>query len=236
MTLSIDDLVTQQIERWEQSQALAGEAQRAKGQQRPVITISRCFGARGIALGKMIAERLGFDVYERELVERIAQSAKVRERLVETLDSRLQSRIHDRISSQFASGTFSASDYLEHLSRLVLTIGQHGRAVVVGRGAHHILEPERTLRLRAIADLDSRVRHVAERSHMSPEKARVHVLRVDAERSAYISWHFSVRIDDVSYYDLVLNTGTLGLELCTRLVVEAFEARFGTPKAAARAD
>ena len=44
-----------------------------------VITISRQFGAAGITLGKMVAEKLGYDFYDRIIIQKIAEQANVSE-------------------------------------------------------------------------------------------------------------------------------------------------------------
>ena len=229
MTANIDQIINRQIERWEKTKRLSRGVGEAVRLQRPVITISRTHGARGKRLGRMIAAALGFELYDREIAERIAESAQVRERLVETLDDKVQVRIQSQLSEQFQKGFFTSNDYLEHLSHVVVAIGQHGEAVIVGRGAQFILDRSQTLCVRITAPLEMRIRKVAQQKNISDQRARSEVLRVDAERQAYARWHFNKEIDDAGQYDLVLNTGTLALEICSKLVTDAFVGRFGEP-------
>jgi cytidylate kinase len=43
---------------------------------------------------------------------------------------------------------------------VINTIAEHGRAVIVGRGANLILPPEKRFSIRVIADRDLRIRNV----------------------------------------------------------------------------
>ena len=72
-------------------------------------------------------------------------------------------------------GGFAPSDYLRNLSQVVLTLGRHGKSVIVGRGAHLILEPAHTLRVRCYAPLEWRVEQIAQRERISLAGARARV-------------------------------------------------------------
>lgn len=223
---SLEQMVSRQIERWERQGREAQRSGGAQGEQQPVITISRAYGSRGREVGRLVAERLGFDLYDKELVERVADSAQVRQQVVETLDSRVRDQISRWLVSQFDSGTFTSSEYLDHLSRVLVTLGQHGKAVIVGRGAHRVLESRQTLRVRVTAPLEERIAHVAEAAGLEPAEARARVLKVDAEREAYARHHFNASIGDAEQYDIVLNTGALPLETCAKIIETSFVDRF----------
>ncbi len=227
MARSIDQLVNQQVLRWAAEARAASERDKGGGeQQQPMITISREFGGRGAEIGKLVAERLGFRFYAQEIVHEIARQAHVRQQLVESLDERLQDRIGQWVTELMQGGVFAPSDYLWNLSQVVFTLGRHGRGVIIGRGAHLILAPESTLRVRAYAPLDARIEYVMAREGLDRIEARAYTLRVDAERIAFYRQHFNVDVADPLLYDVMLNTGTMSVELCADLVEKAFRARF----------
>lgn len=227
MAGSVEAVVNRQILKWEQaSRATTRELREMLG-SKPLITLSSAYGSRGWEVGRQVAEMLDFDFFDRELVEKIAASANVRQRLVESLDERAQDWITEHITRQFEQEVFSTSDFLRHLSRVVLTISQHGRAVVVGRGSQFILRPESTLRVRTTAPLDARIRAVAELDGLGAPDARALVLRRDAERAAFARLHFNHDVSQPEHYDLVLNTAALDPAQAAELVHRAFALRFG---------
>ena len=222
---SIDHFVDQQILRWQEQRRIA-ERKRPGGQQ-PTICISREYGARGAAMGRVVAERLGFRFYAQELIHDIAEAADVRQQVVESLDERVQDGISELISSLIKRGVFAPSDYLRNLSKVVLTLANHGKGVIIGRGAHFILDVDTTLRVRVIAPLPTRIARIVERDGLSEGQARGVILRIDAERAAFHKQHYGADAGDPVNYDLVINAGTLGLEGGADATVRAFERRFG---------
>jgi len=227
MARSIDQLVNQQVLRW--ATEAKANAERESGrveQQQPMITISREFGGRGAEIGKLVAERLGFRFYAQEIVHEIARQAHVRQQLVESLDERLQDRIGQWVTEMMQGGVFAPSDYLWNLSQVVVTLGRHGRGVIIGRGAHLILAPGSTLRVRAYAPLETRIKYVMNREGLDRAEARAFMLKIDADRMAFYRQHFNVDVANQLLYDMMLNTGTMSVDLCADLVAGAFRARF----------
>ena len=64
----------------------------------PVITISRQFGAGGITLGESVAEKLGYTFYHDDIIEMIAERAKVSEEGVAALENESGGRLMNFIS------------------------------------------------------------------------------------------------------------------------------------------
>jgi cytidylate kinase len=225
---SIDQFVNQQILRWQEERRIA-ERKRLEGKalQHPTICISRQYGARGAAMGRLVAERLGIGFYSQELIHDIAEAAHVRQQVVESLDERVQDGISEWVAGLIKRGVFAPSDYLRNLSKVVLTLANHGRSVIIGRGAHFILDRRTTLRVRVIAPLEARVARIAERDGLPDATAEATILRIDAERLAFNRQHYGADLADPANYDLVVNAGTLGLEGAAELTIAAFRFRFG---------
>lgn len=225
---SIDHFVDRQIQLWQEERRIAErKGIQGKAAQQPMVCVSRQYGARGAEMGRLVADQLGFRFYSQELIHDVAQEAHVREQLVESLDERVQDSISAWVSGLIKRGVFAPSDYLRNLSRVVLTLGRHGKGVIVGRGAHFLLDPHATLRVRVIAPLETRVARIAARDDLTESEARAKILRIDGERIAFNRQHYGADISDDSNYDLVVNAGTLGIEGAADLVVRAFRGRFG---------
>ncbi len=229
MSQDIRRLVDQQIIKWHQMRAAQARAEKQaeKVGAQPIIALSREKGSLGRDVAVRVAKKLDFDLFDREIVEEIADNANVRAALVESVDNRVQDSIENWIGQQIGRSYFAHSDYLRHLSQVLLTIGRHGRAVILGRGAQFIANPEWTLRVRTIAPQALRIERIAARHGTSLQEARATTLRVDAERRAFAKRHFDTELGVAGHYDLILNTASLPPELCADLVARAFVGRFG---------
>ena len=91
-------------------------------------------GSGGRIVATRLADKLGIAIFHQEVINEMAKSADVSEKLVETLDERGLSTLEDWISSLVHERHLWPDRYMQHLMKVVGTIGKHGRAVVVGAG------------------------------------------------------------------------------------------------------
>lgn len=221
---SLLQVVERQFRRWE-LQRSRREAAPAPVPL-PIITISREFGARGEALGRLVAETTGFSFWDDELVHAVAEESGANTALLKSLDEHLRSAIEDSIEGAFLGGNYMGSEYLRRLMKLIHTIAAHGSGVVVGRGAHYVVARDRALSVRVVCPLPERVRGYAERHGLDERRARQKLEREDQARGAFIRQYFSRDPSNPSDFDLTVNTGSFPLERAVGIVLAAYEAKF----------
>jgi cytidylate kinase len=227
MSRGIEQLVNRQFMRWmEQQKVQTKREQDEPAIQKPMICFSREYGARGAEVGRLAAEKLGFQFHSQELVHEVAKQARVRQQLVASLDERARDDVEQWVTELMDGGALSPTDYLRNVTKVILTLGRHGKGVVIGRGSQYILDPKRTLRVRCFGPLEARMRRISKRDGISRGEARSKILRIDGERGAFYRQHFDKDQSDYHDYDLLLNTSTVPIEACVEMVVRAFRARF----------
>lgn len=205
---SIEQIVEEQVQRWE---ILHADEMKEK-ERIPIITVSREPGSGGRIIAKRIAELLGFDFFHGEVIQEMAESARISARLMESLDEKGISFVADWVSTLVNEKHLWPDQYLQHLMKVITTIGKHGSAVIVGRGANFILPSEKTFRIRVLAALDIRVKNVAREYGIPIEEARRRVVQTESERRAFVRKYFHENIASPVNYDLVINTGTLSVD------------------------
>jgi cytidylate kinase len=226
MTRSVEALVDEQVRRW----ALTREEQR-RDVRRPVITVARQHGARGTDLARRLAEDLGFDVFDQEIIQRIAESTHRSERVVTALDERTRELLTDWLAAFASPSYMSTAEYRSHLARVVGLVAYKGGAVIVGRGAHLILGRGQALRVLAVAPLDARVHTVMEKEGLSERAARSRIEEVEASRRAFLARQFNAAFADPADFDLVVNTAALGVEGACAVVRDALRLLAARPAA-----
>jgi cytidylate kinase len=198
-----------------------------------VITLSREPGSGGRLVAAGIAEALTYDVFHQEVLHEMAKSADVNHRLMATLDEKGLSVLDEWIASLVDSRHLWPDRYLQHLMRVVGAIGEHGGAVLVGRGANFILPPEVRFRVRVISPREDRIRHVAREFGVSEETARRRVLKTESDRKAFIRKYFHADISDPANYDLLINTAAVGINAAVSAVISAIAANRDAHRSAA---
>jgi cytidylate kinase len=218
MPRSLEALVEEQAHRWQ----LVRE-QRPSDERGPVVTISRQPGAGGGEVVRRLAEELGLDVFDREIIRQIAESTHLSERVVSTLDEKARAWLSDWLEGLASRDFLSAAEYRYQLTRIVGAIAHHGGAIIVGHGAHLVLGEGEALRVKLVSPLDARVAAVMKRNAIGEREARRQVLAVEAGRRAFVMQHFHVDLDDPARFDLILNTVRLGAAGSVALVRAALE-------------
>ena len=205
MTRSIEALVDEQARRWQ-----LVRRERSEEQHRPVVTVSRQHGAGGAEVARRLAGDLGIDLFDREIIQRIAESTHLSERVVSSLDDKDREILADWLSALSSHSYLSPMEYRYHLSRVVGAVAHHGGAVILGRGAHLILGQGKALRVLVVAPLEARVRAVMDREGLGERDARQRIVTVEADRKAFLMKHFHADFADPTTFDLVVNTAVLG--------------------------
>ncbi|MCC7491373.1 MAG: cytidylate kinase-like family protein [Fimbriimonadaceae bacterium] len=191
----------------------------------PYVAISRQYGAQGSAVAAAVAERLGYALYDRELVEAVAKDAHLQQRLIEPLDETARSDLNHWIHALLTENDLSGGQYNAALFHVLASLAAVGRAVIVGRGAHLALPADRGLRVRLYAPPEDRLRNVIAEEGL-PEKAAQRKLReVEESRQRWLREAFGERAKEPFAFDLALNTATLPRATCVDLILAALRAR-----------
>lgn len=212
-TRSIEKIVDDQVLQWQKisSKKVPGGIS--------VITISREYGGGGIIIANQLAKKLGYTLFHQEIIEEIANSAKISKRIVTTLDEKKRSVLEESISALINERHLWPDEFLKHLLKVIGTIGRHGRAVIVGRGANVILPLEKILRIRVICPLPQRIKNIAKMLKIPESEARTLVLKTDADRRSFIRKYFYIDVTDPLNYDVVVNTGRISFDTAVESIV-----------------
>ena len=229
--IDIEDVVRKQIALYRAYDIRAEREQRSgRGKEGklsfgPYLLISREKGAGGSAVGQLAGKRLGWQVFNNEIVDAIAQKANVRRELIESLDERDRATIRDVVQQFLRPQPVGTAGYLATLREILLTLGHQGDVVIVGRGAQYVLPSRFGLRVRLVAPVEVRVRRIAGEGSMSSKAARVEVERSDRERARLTRRQFGRDSRDPLNHDVIINTAELTVEAATEVVVAAVQRK-----------
>jgi cytidylate kinase len=230
MDRSLSQLVERACRHWEERRRTAA-AHRDLPTRNSVaftIAVSREVGTMGTAVAREVGNLLKWQVYDHELLERIAQEMGLRTALLESVDERQQSLLRECIGALLSAPARSdwmpllaESSYVHHLVETVLGLGVHGECVIVGRGAPFILPPATTLRVRLIGPVKERIAALKKTLRIPEKEAARQVRTVDRERHDFVRDHFLKDPADPRNYDLVLNATRLPTAAQASLIVDA---------------
>ncbi len=201
------------------------------------ITISREYGSGGGEVAQRLAQRLGWQLVDHEIVVRVAGDLGVSEEEVEAHDeysegitARILSSLQSMQPAMFAispAPTMTNTEgYQEALNRVVQGALATGHVVIVGRGGQVLLHDHRNvLHARIVAPLEQRIVYVMRREGITGDEARTRVQVKDQDRHRYLQNVYRQRPDDAHLYDITLNTSVLSLDQAVDLIILALQQK-----------
>lgn len=128
-----------------------------------IITISREFGSGGRGLGKRLADLLGFDYYDSEIISAVAKNIGMDKEYVE---KKLENHGWQSIPITYR-GTLGSANYVQssgvslllQQKKVIEEIAALGKdCVIVGRNADVILSSYQPFNIFVCADMDAKVK------------------------------------------------------------------------------
>ncbi|MGD9024272.1 MAG: cytidylate kinase-like family protein, partial [Desulfobacterales bacterium] len=148
-----------------------------------VITISRQYGAGGKTLGKMVADELGYEFADSEIIAKVAEMANVSTHWVQTVENEAGGKLSRFVSRMVSRplvdkilkgerGYIDETIYLDYLVLIIAQIADEGDVVILGRGSQYILDdhPD-AFHVLMIDAFENRVRFMQKNYEMSERRA-----------------------------------------------------------------
>lgn len=194
-----------------------------------IITISREFGSGGHSIGKIVAETLGISFYDQELLEKIAEETGFSKDFIEEaaeystaknslLFNLVMNRsLHGRTEPSPADTIYFAQ------TKIIKSLAEKERCVIVGRCSDYILQNDiDCLHVFIYSDMEDRAKRILERYGENEKPIQKRIADKDTRRKVYYS-HYTDRPWGIPQnYDLCLNSGALGEELCVNTIINIF--------------
>ena len=204
-----------------------------------VITISRQFGAGGKTLGENIAQRLGYAFADEDIIQKIAELAKVSPGWVESVEKEAGGRLSRMISRMVSKpliekilkderGYIDEQIYLDYLVVLISQMADEGDVIIMGRGSQYILnDMEEAYHVLLINSFDNRVRFIEERYEMTEHRA-VQLVKAQDKRRANLYHKLGKQdYDQPDLYHLVINTSRVSIDDASRLIIRMVQQKGG---------
>lgn len=223
----MDQMVQQQLDKWRKllDKVLKQGVKIENFKGGPVITISREPGAGGSEIARRLSKALNLDLIGGQIILHVADSAKMSRKVIQSLDEREVTLRETLLSSLFGENRPWPGEYLQHLTKVVGTIGAFGNVIMVGRGASYVLPRERTFKVRIIAPIELRIKHFMDDRGYTKAEAEQYIVKTENNRKAFVRKYFNADLTDPAHYDMIINTERISMEGATEAIIVAFSQR-----------
>jgi CMP/dCMP kinase len=198
-----------------------------------VVTISRQFGSGGAKIGREVARRLRYRYADREILTEAAKRLEAEPDSIQSMEERARS-FWERLGETFFKGgpdsayvpppipIVSPLVLFEVEREVIRAMAEVGDAVIVGRGAAHVLgNRSNVIRVFLHAPIETRVRLAIEEYGLTDETAAMAMVRkIDEQRAEFVRRLTGRHWSDATLYDASLNTALTGLDGAADLIAD----------------
>ena len=197
-----------------------------------VVTITRQFGSMGRPIAKRMAEMLGIEYYDRDLVDQAAEKLNLPVSVINEVEEKANSLAKNpffRMASPLGSGTTTTQDKIfEAQQNIIKFLAEKETCIIVGRCADFTLsEMENAIHIYIYASYEARLEHCIKDLGMEETEARRMMAAVDKARESYHVNFTGYTPDDKSHKDILIDSSLLGVEGTAEYLVELVKKKFG---------
>lgn len=199
---------------------------------RYVVTITRQFGSMGRPIARKMAEMLGIEYYDRDLVDQAAKKLNLPVSVINEVEEKANSLSKNpffRMASPLGSGTTTTQNQIfEAQQNIIKFLAEKETCVIVGRCADFTLsEMENAIHIYIYASYEARLGHCIKDLGMEEDEARRMMAAVDKARESYHMNFTGYMPDDKSHKDILIDSSLLGVEGTAEYLVELVKKKFG---------
>ena len=184
-----------------------------------VITIAREYGSGGRYIGKLVAERLGLKLYDKEFIEKMAEDTGLSEEYI--ADNEEKRLALDSFNNGYYSGLNNADELFIKESNLIKKLAEKGSCVIVGRCADFILsERQNVLKIFINSSMENKIKRAIEFYHMDSEKAEKEINKINKLRANHYKYYTDQEWREPSNYNICINSDSLGIDRAVDLICD----------------
>lgn len=206
-----------------------------------VVTLGRQFGCGAREIGKMVAQLLGINYYDKELLLEAAKSSGVAPAIFEASDERTPKFFSSLWSFNlgYYSGTLFVGDQpvkednvYQAQSQVMIDLAHKGPCVIVGRSADYILRNEtEVISIFLHSSMEDRIQRIIKRGDCKTKKAAKEMaIKQNKLRANYYDFYTDKHWGMSESYDLSIDSSKLGPEATAKLIVDYVKQRLKTMK------
>ena len=205
-----------------------------------IITISREYGSGGRLIGKLVAESLGYDFYDKEIIDMAAQESGLSPDFIKKTEQNLSSgflynlllgssysRTANGASSINGTQMLPLADQVFNAERkVILDLAKKGNCVIVGRCADYILntsdeiDSKSLLNVFIYGNLEEKLKRIEDLYKEPEQAAKKTIQQIDKRRANHYNTFTEATWGDRKNYDIMINSSTAGIEETARLISE----------------
>ena len=182
-----------------------------------IITVSREYGSGGRYIGKLVADKLGIKLYDKEFIIKLAEETGLSEEYIKNNEQKRD--ILDSLNNGYYSRTNNADELFIKESELIKELANKESCVIVGRCADFILkDKDNVIKVFVYSNMEDKIKRATEFYGLDKNKAEKEIKRIDKLRANHYKYYTEKDWNNHNNYDICINSDTLGVEKSAEII------------------
>ena len=184
-----------------------------------IITLSREYGSGGRYIGKLVAEKLGIKLYDKEFVAKLAEETGLSSEYIENNEQKRGAL--ETLNNGYYSGLSNSDELFIKESELIKKVASENSCVIVGRCADFILkENKNVFKVFVYSNMENKIKRTTNIYGLDKNKAEKEINRINKLRANHYKYYTEKDWNNPENYDICINSDSLGVEKAADLICE----------------
>lgn len=190
-----------------------------------IVTIGREYGSGGRYVGKLLAEKLGVKLYDKDLIEVISNESGLSATYIEKNEQSHGSLLAN-FNSQYYDNLSNDDNLFIAESKAIKNIAEKGSCVIVGRCSNYILrDNSNVINIFLYSDDENKVKRAVKYYGLKEETALKEINKINKARERHYNYYADKQWKDLSNYDIAINVDSYGVEETAQVLYELIQSK-----------
>ena len=189
-----------------------------------IITLTREYGSGGRYIGKLVAEKLGIKLYDKEFVSKLAEETGLSSEYIENNEQKRGAL--ETLNNGYYSGLSNSDELFIKESELIKKVTSENSCVIVGRCADFILkENKNVFKVFVYSNMENKIKRTTNIYGLDKNKAEKEINRINKLRANHYKYYTEKDWNNPENYDICINSDSLGVEKAADLICEMLKEK-----------
>ena len=189
-----------------------------------IITLSREYGSGGRYIGKLVAEKLGIKLYDKEFIAKLAEETGLSSEYIENNEQKRGAL--ETLNNGYYSGLSNSDELFIKESELIKKVASENSCIIVGRCADFILkENKNVFKVFVYSNMEDKVKRATDIYGLDKNKAEKEINRINKLRANHYKYYTEKDWNNPENYDICINSDSLGVEKAADLICDMLKEK-----------
>ncbi len=189
-----------------------------------VVTIAREYGSGGRYVGKLLAEKLGLKLYDKNLISVVSGESGLSASYIEKNEQNIHGNLLSSFNTQYYNNLSNDDNLFIAESKAIKEIAEKGGCVIIGRCANYILRDNKNVfNIFLYSDDENKIKRAVKFYGVNEKNALNEINKINKSREKHYSYYTGRKWRDFSDYDIAVNVDTYGVEKTADILARFIE-------------